>query len=60
MALGKRVRVIGRLEYQSWTDKASGEQPYAARIVVTELTVITRGADIRASEPSDTDAADAA
>ncbi len=33
---------------------------YATRIVVTELTVITRGTDTRASELPDTDADNAA
>ena len=37
MAKGKRVRVIGRLEYQSWTDKASGEQRSRAVIVASQV-----------------------
>jgi single-strand DNA-binding protein len=57
---GLLVQCAGRLRTESWKDRKTGEQRYATRIVVTELTVITRGADIRASEPSDTDAADAA
>jgi single-stranded DNA-binding protein len=37
MATGKRVQVIGRLEYQSWTDKASGEQPSRAVVVASQM-----------------------
>jgi single-stranded DNA-binding protein len=37
MATSKRVRVIGRLEYQSWTDKASGEQRSRAVIVARQV-----------------------
>ena len=32
MALGKRVRVIGRLEYQTWNDKATGEPRLQHRV----------------------------
>lgn len=56
---GMLVQCAGRLCTDSWKDRKSGEQRYATRIVVTELTVITRSADTRASEPPDTDAADA-
>jgi single-stranded DNA-binding protein len=54
------IQCVGRLRTDSWKDRKSGEQRYATRIVVTELTVITRSADTSASEPPDTDAADAA
>jgi single-strand DNA-binding protein len=37
MGKGKRVRVIGRLEYQSWTDKESGEQRSRAVIVASQV-----------------------
>src|SRR6266508_3812176 len=37
MAKGKRVRVIGRLEYQSWTDKETGEQRSRAVIVASQV-----------------------
>ena len=37
MGKGKRVRVIGRLEYQSWTDKASGEPRSRAVIVASQV-----------------------
>jgi single-strand DNA-binding protein len=37
MGKGKRVRVIGRLEYQSWTDKESGEQRMRAVIVASQV-----------------------
>jgi single-strand DNA-binding protein len=37
MGKGKRVRVIGRLEYQSWTDKESGEQRNRAVIVASQV-----------------------
>jgi len=57
---GMLVQCIGRLRTDSWKDRKSGEQRYATRIVVTELTVITRSADTRASELPDTDAEDAA
>jgi len=57
---GMLVQCIGRMRTDSWKDRKSGEQRYATRIVVTELTVITRSADTRASEPPDTDADSAA
>ena len=37
MAQGKRVRVIGRLEYQTWNDKASGEPRSRAVIVASQV-----------------------
>ncbi|HEX5690779.1 MAG TPA: single-stranded DNA-binding protein, partial [Roseiflexaceae bacterium] len=37
MAKGKRVRVIGHLEYQSWTDKTTGEQRSRAVIVASQV-----------------------
>ena len=37
MALGKRVRVIGRLEYQTWNDKATGEPRSRAVIVASQV-----------------------
>ena len=37
MGTGKRVRVIGRLEYQSWTDKGTGEQRSRAVIVASQV-----------------------
>lgn len=37
MGTGKRVRVIGRLEYQSWNDKTSGELRTRAVIVAREV-----------------------
>ena len=37
MATGKRVRVIGRLEYQSWTDKTTGEQHSRAVIIASQV-----------------------
>ena len=37
MALGKRVRVIGRLEYQTWNDKATGEPRMRAVIVASQV-----------------------
>ncbi len=37
MGKGKRVRVIGRLEYQSWTDKETGEQRGRAVIVASQV-----------------------
>src|SRR5689334_20149508 len=37
MGKGKRVRVIGRLEYQSWTDKDTGEQRSRAVIVASQV-----------------------
>jgi single-strand DNA-binding protein len=37
MALGKRVRVIGRLEYQTWTDKTTGEPRSRAVIVASQV-----------------------
>src|SRR5213594_1630153 len=36
MGTGKRIRVIGHLEYQSWTDKASGELRMRAVIVASQ------------------------
>ena len=37
MATGKRVRVIGRLEYQSWTDKEIGALRSRAVIVASQV-----------------------
>ena len=37
MAKGKRVRVIGRLEYQTWNDKTSGELRTRAVIVASQV-----------------------
>ena len=37
MSKGKRVRVIGRLEYQSWTDKETGEQRMRAFVVASQV-----------------------
>jgi single-strand DNA-binding protein len=37
MATGKRVRVIGRLEYQSWTDKETGALRSRAVIVANQV-----------------------
>src|SRR3954447_2236591 len=37
MAQGKRVRVIGRLEEQTWNDKATGEPRSRAVIVVSQV-----------------------
>jgi single-strand DNA-binding protein len=37
MGTGKRVRIIGRLEYQSWTDKGTGEQRSRAVIVASQV-----------------------
>jgi len=37
MGTGKRVRVIGRLEYQTWTDKATGEPRSRAVIVASQV-----------------------
>ena len=37
MGTGKRIRVIGHLEYQSWTDKASGVQRMRAVIVASQV-----------------------
>jgi single-strand DNA-binding protein len=37
MAKGKRVRVIGHLEYQSWTDKTTGEPRSRAVIVASQV-----------------------
>jgi len=37
MALGKRVRVIGRLEEQTWNDKAMGEPRSRAVIVASQV-----------------------
>jgi single-strand DNA-binding protein len=37
MGTGKRVRVIGRLEYQSWTDKETGEQRSRAFVVASQV-----------------------
>jgi single-strand DNA-binding protein len=37
MAKGKRVRVIGHLEYQSWTDKATGALRSRAVIVASQV-----------------------
>lgn len=37
MGKGKRVRVIGRLEYQSWNDKATGEQRTRAVIIASQV-----------------------
>ncbi len=37
MGTGKRIRVIGHLEYQSWTDKASGELRMRAVIVASQV-----------------------
>jgi single-strand DNA-binding protein len=37
MGKGKRVRVIGRLEYQSWNDKTTGEQRTRAVIVASQV-----------------------
>jgi single-strand DNA-binding protein len=37
MALGKRVRVIGRLEYQTWNDKATGEPRSRAVIIASQV-----------------------
>jgi single-strand DNA-binding protein len=57
---GMLVQCIGRMRTESWKNRKSGEQRYATRIVVTELTIITRTADTRASELPDTDVDDAA
>ncbi len=37
MGKGKRVRVIGRLEYQTWNDKMSGELRSRAVIVASQV-----------------------
>ena len=37
MATGKRVRVIGRLEYQNWNDKTTGEPRSRAVIVASQV-----------------------
>src|SRR5690349_1619822 len=37
MGKGKRVRVIGRLEYQTWNDKTTGEQRSRAVIVASQV-----------------------
>jgi single-strand DNA-binding protein len=37
MGKGKRVRVIGRLEYQSWTDKETGALRSRAVIVASQV-----------------------
>jgi len=37
MATGKRVRVIGRLEYQTWNDKTTGELRSRAVIVASQV-----------------------
>jgi single-strand DNA-binding protein len=37
MGKGKRVRVIGRLEYQSWNDKTTGELRTRAVIVASQV-----------------------
>ena len=37
MATGKRVRVIGRLEYQTWTDKTTSESRSRAVIVASQV-----------------------
>ena len=37
MAKGKRVRVIGHVEYQTWTDKPTGEQRSRAVIVASQV-----------------------
>jgi single-stranded DNA-binding protein len=37
MSKGKHVRVIGRLEYQSWTDKQTGKQRMRAVIVASQV-----------------------
>jgi single-strand DNA-binding protein len=37
MGRGKRVLVIGRLEYQSWTDKTTGELRTRAVIVASQV-----------------------
>ena len=37
MATGKRVRVIGRLEYQTWNDKESGALRSRAVIVASQV-----------------------
>ena len=37
MAKGKRVRVIGRLEYQTWNDKTTGELRSRAVIVASQV-----------------------
>ena len=37
VALGKRVRVIGRLEYQTWTDKETGALRSRAVIVASQV-----------------------
>jgi single-strand DNA-binding protein len=37
MAKGKRVRVIGRLEYQTWTDKETGALRSRAVIVASQV-----------------------
>ena len=37
MGKGKRVRVIGRLEYQTWNDKTTGESRSRAVIVASQV-----------------------
>ncbi len=37
MGTGKRVRVVGRLEYQSWTDAASGATRSRAVIIASQV-----------------------
>jgi single-stranded DNA-binding protein len=37
MAKGKRVRVVGHLEYQNWTDKVSGETRSRTLIVASQI-----------------------
>lgn len=37
MGKGKRVRVIGRLEYQTWNDKTTGEPRTRAVIVASQV-----------------------
>jgi single-strand DNA-binding protein len=37
MGTGKRVRVVGRLEYQSWRDAASGETRSRAVVIASQV-----------------------
>ena len=55
MGKGKRVRVIGRLEYQSRTDKASGETRSRAVVIASQVLFLDydRAHDGLAEEPAD-------
>jgi single-strand DNA-binding protein len=61
MGKGKRVRVIGRLEYQTWNDKTTGELRSRAVIVASQVLFLdsSRAQSGLAEEPEAEEQAEA-